>query len=125
MDANDAASYVQNLAGENANIIFGAMYDDSVSDAAKITVIATGLDDATTRQASVVGENKGKKTGAQPSASDQKKTASAGTSGFQMPKFNIPNAGTASAAAPQPQAPLISNVPKKDIQIPEFLRNRK
>ena len=52
MDANDAASYVQNLAGENANIIFGAMYDDSVSDAAKITVIATGLDDATTRQAS-------------------------------------------------------------------------
>lgn len=125
MDANDAASYVQNLAGENANIIFGAMYDDSVSDAAKITVIATGLDDATTRQASVAGENKGKKTAAQPSASDQKKTASAGTSGFQMPKFNIPNAGTASAAAPQPQAPLTSNVPKKDIQIPEFLRNRK
>lgn len=125
MDANDAASYVQNLAGENANIIFGAMYDDSVSDAAKITVIATGLDDATTRQASVAGENKGKKTAAQPSASDQKKTASAGTSSFQMPKFNIPNAGTASAAAPQPQAPLTSNVPKKDIQIPEFLRNRK
>ena len=61
MDANDAASYVQNLAGENANIIFGAMYDDSVSDAAKITVIATGLDDATTRQASVNGDTKGKK----------------------------------------------------------------
>ena len=32
MDANDAASYVQNLAGEDANIIFGAMYDDSVAD---------------------------------------------------------------------------------------------
>ena len=32
MDANDAASYVQNLAGEDANIIFGAMYDDSVTD---------------------------------------------------------------------------------------------
>ena len=41
MDANDAASYVQNLAGEDANIIFGAMYDDSVTDTAKITVIAT------------------------------------------------------------------------------------
>lgn len=31
MDANDAASYVQNLAGEDANIIFGAMYDDTVA----------------------------------------------------------------------------------------------
>ena len=43
MDANDAASYVQELTGEDANIIFGAMYDDSKSDEATITVIATGL----------------------------------------------------------------------------------
>ena len=125
MDANDAASYVQNLAGENANIIFGAMYDDSVSDMAKITVIATGLDDATTRQASVTGDAKGKKPAANQAASDQKKAAASGTSGFQMPKFNMPNTGAASAAAPQQHTPLTSNVPKKDIQIPEFLRNRK
>ena len=32
MDASDAAEYVQELAGEDANIIFGAMYDDSVAD---------------------------------------------------------------------------------------------
>ena len=50
MDANDAASYVQNLAGEDANIIFGAMYDDTAVDSAKITVIATGLNDATAKQ---------------------------------------------------------------------------
>lgn len=43
MDANDAASYVQELTGEDANIIFGAMYDDSRADEATITVIATGL----------------------------------------------------------------------------------
>ncbi len=43
MDANDAAEYVQDLAGEEANIIFGAMYDDSKTDEATITVIATGL----------------------------------------------------------------------------------
>ena len=43
MDAADAAEYVQDLAGEDANIIFGAMYDDSKSDEATITVIATGL----------------------------------------------------------------------------------
>ena len=42
MDANDAASYVQDLAGDNANIIFGAKYDESMTDEATITVIATG-----------------------------------------------------------------------------------
>ena len=44
MDANDAASYVQDLAGEEANIIFGAKYDETMVDEATITVIATGLD---------------------------------------------------------------------------------
>jgi cell division protein FtsZ len=45
MDANDAASYVQDLAGDDANIIFGAKYDESMTDGATITVIATGLED--------------------------------------------------------------------------------
>ena len=43
MDASDAAEFVQDLAGEDANIIFGAMYDDSRTDEATMTVIATGL----------------------------------------------------------------------------------
>lgn len=46
-DASDAASYVQELAGDNVNIIFGAMYDETKSDSCRITVIATGLEDAT------------------------------------------------------------------------------
>jgi len=45
-DASDAAGYVQNLAGEDVNIIFGAMYDDTKSDTCTITVIATGLGEA-------------------------------------------------------------------------------
>jgi cell division protein FtsZ len=45
MDANDAASYVQDLAGDDANIIFGAKYDESMTDGATITVIATGLEE--------------------------------------------------------------------------------
>ena len=45
MEANEAASYVQELAGESANIIFGARYDDSVADTCTITVIATGLEE--------------------------------------------------------------------------------
>ena len=50
MDANDAASYVQELTGEEANIIFGAMYDDTVADYCRITVIATGLNDDNLQQ---------------------------------------------------------------------------
>jgi cell division protein FtsZ len=46
-DASDAASYVQELAGDDVNIIFGAMYDASKTDSCTVTVIATGLEDAT------------------------------------------------------------------------------
>ena len=44
MDANDAASHVQDLAGDNVNIIFGAKYDENMTDEVQITVIATGLE---------------------------------------------------------------------------------
>ncbi|MGF7144791.1 cell division protein FtsZ [Anaerotaenia torta] len=44
VEANDAATLVQELAGDSANIIFGAMFDDVNPDTATITVIATGLD---------------------------------------------------------------------------------
>ena len=44
IEANEAASYVQELAGDDANIIFGAMFDETAQDEATITVIATGLD---------------------------------------------------------------------------------
>ncbi|MBQ2803656.1 MAG: cell division protein FtsZ, partial [Lachnospiraceae bacterium] len=44
-DASDAAGYVQELAGDDVNIIFGAMYDETKTDSCTITVIATGLED--------------------------------------------------------------------------------
>ena len=45
IEANEAAMYVEELAGEAAIIIFGAMYDDTNPDSATITVIATGLEE--------------------------------------------------------------------------------
>lgn len=45
-EANEAASYVQDLTGEDAEIIFGARYDDTYPDECTITVIATGLEDS-------------------------------------------------------------------------------
>ncbi|MDO5409301.1 MAG: cell division protein FtsZ [Lachnospiraceae bacterium] len=44
MDTSEAAEYVQELAGDEVNIIFGARYDENMADEVIITVIATGLD---------------------------------------------------------------------------------
>ncbi len=117
MDANDAASYVQELTGEEANIIFGAMYDDSVADYARITVIATGLSDAAPKTNSFGG----RATASSPFS--VRKPAAAGTStpvsGLNMPSFNLPNMNSSFAS----KVPT-STVQKKDIQIPDFLKNR-
>ena len=126
MDASDAAEYVQDLAGEDANIIFGAMYDDSVTDTAKITVIATGLNDATAKQASV----------SRKEPADARKSAFSSSSFSAQAAAPVHTAPKASAPVqPQPQVQvqpqvqaqqtMTSNVPKKDIQIPDFLRNRR
>ena len=45
LEANEAATYVQEMTGEDANIIFGAMMDEEHSDSVTITVIATGLEE--------------------------------------------------------------------------------
>lgn len=44
-DVNVAASYVREVAGEEANVIFGVMYDENAEDSISITVIATGIED--------------------------------------------------------------------------------
>jgi len=42
-EVNEASSLIQNAAHEDANIIFGAVLDESMGDDVKITVIATGF----------------------------------------------------------------------------------
>ncbi len=94
MDANDAASYVQELAGDDANIIFGAKYDDSTEDFVNITVIATGLNDG--------NEKKAEKTTSIP----------------------ITNMGSVSQALNDAvNRPVTPSRQPKDISIPTFLRN--
>ena len=45
-EVNDASTIIQNAAHEDANIIFGAVQDESMGDDVKITVIATGFREA-------------------------------------------------------------------------------
>ena len=109
MDANDAASYVQDITGDDANIIFGAMYDDSVADACTITVIATGLTD----------------TNARPKKEEKPAPKAAAPEEKPMPKLVKPAYNQYKAQAPQidfQQTPVKSNVEKQDIQIPDFLK---
>jgi len=45
-EVHEASSVIQKAAHENANIIFGAVMDEKMKDAVKITVIATGFGEA-------------------------------------------------------------------------------
>ncbi|MDD2972814.1 MAG: cell division protein FtsZ [Lachnospiraceae bacterium] len=118
-DASDAASYVQELAGDEVNIIFGAMYDESASDTCTITVIATGLED-TPVQPKFSGNIYGSK-----SIQTAKKTV--------MPTSTLAAPGVTPGTTPQIkpitgiQKPhdLRSNVEEKSLKIPDFLQRNK
>ena len=45
-EVNEAAEIIQGAADQNSNIIFGAVVDDGLGDAVRVTVIATGFDAA-------------------------------------------------------------------------------
>ena len=55
VEANEAAMFVEELAGENANIIFGAMFDEKAQDECTITVIATGIREQNAAQRNLFG----------------------------------------------------------------------
>ena len=120
MDANDAASYVQELTGEDSNIIFGAMYDDSVADYARITVIATGLSDLEAKSTQFGNRSNTTPFSVRKPAAANTATAQAQPT-MSMPSFNLPN--MQSSPTFNTKMPS-STVQKKDIQIPDFLRNR-
>ena len=143
VEANEAASYVEELAGDNANIIFGAMYDENAQDECKITVIATGIEDSAATSSAFDTLKKP----AQPKASTPAAQAAEpaarptvpsflnGTTSFQ-PQLRPTTPVTAApqeqpltqgAAQVQPQQPTFRPQQNKEmsINIPDFLRNRK
>ena len=141
MDANDAASYVQDLAGENANIIFGAKYDETMTDQASITVIATGLEDVSSNMAApqkaaaqggVAANIQGHMTypnqmGQRPGAGMT--TPNTVTNGLHTTANGLHTTGIQQASATQtysgiqrPRQPE-STVKPVEINIPDFLKN--
>lgn len=140
IEANEAATFVQELAGETANIIFGAMFDDTIPDEATITVIATGLDERQAMEATNnltnslnsnlkndyrfqgtqnntgFGRSPVNTTNTQPR---QTPTGNTNTNAFgSNPSFNRP--------VSQPTAQSTnSNVSDHGIKIPEFLQKNR
>ena len=142
MDANDAASYVQDLAGDEANIIFGAKYDEAMNDTAKITVIATGLEANKKPSVTPLMSSGMKYTSTTAAAAGSVNrtmnsglTSRNGLNGAAGNSYtrNLGTAGMTGAAPTTPVNPAFtgiqkpkrpeSNVPEKDIQIPTFLKN--
>lgn len=135
MDASDAAEYVQDLAGEDANIIFGAMYDDARADEATITVIATGLHNvggSASKLKSRLESQKGSGMG-QPSVFDRGPQVRTGQPpqldiGMISPKGNVAGgtiqrkpAGGTSPTLDVPRTPT-SKVKEQSIKIPDFFK---
>ena len=114
LDANDAASYVQEMVGDEANIIFGAMYDDTEVDTCRITVIATGLVD--------VDESAVRANNRQQATNDM----------FRRPQEYTRPQTTYTAPQPQREQPnyklnssnVKTSVPASEIQIPDFLKRK-
>ncbi len=113
-DADDAANYVQQIAGDEINIIFGAMYDDSQPDTCKITVIATGLEEGQARPSLGTFGVKTGMPGQRP------------VSPLNMPKTNT---GTQQPVRPlftglQKPTDIRSKVEENQLKIPEFLQKK-
>ena len=124
-DASDAASYVQELAGDDVNIIFGAMYDESKSDSCTITVIATGLED---KANSAVQSRLGGGAAFRQPASHMTPTSLKGL----QPTAPVTPA-TQGGQAPRPVQPvpgihkpadIRSSVEEKSLKIPDFLQRK-
>ena len=120
MDANDAASYVQEMAGENANIIFGAMYDDTYADEASITVIATGLEDVNKEPQRTSGIRRNLVPDYRYPKQERRP---AGGYSFQKPAASttVSRTTTSTPSMGRLRTPE-SKVAEKDIQIPDFLK---
>lgn len=134
VEANEAASYVQELTGDDANIIFGAMYDESAQDEVSITVIATGLD-THGANSSVAKAMTGFKAASQPAPSNYsvpKQTQAAASEpvspvpSYTPPSYTPPTPAPAPAPAPAPTpTPYRPRNPEVQINIPDFLRNKR
>ena len=104
-EVHEASSIVQKIAAENANIIFGAVRDESMGDAVKVTVIATGI--------------KSERLGLRPLTGP--------SLAIRTAQQSVRTALARKEKLPVEQAPseMSAEIPKDDFDVPAFIRRRK
>ena len=137
MEVYDAANYITELVGEEANIIFGATYDDTIQDEASITVIATGLSEPAPSGVSATKTISGfrsldgllgrtstpfKAAPATPAAPAAPLSTPASAPEAPEKKPEAPAPATPSTYKRQPVEVPASSVPRREINVPGFLR---
>jgi cell division protein FtsZ len=103
-EVHEASSIVQQSAAENANIIFGAVLDESMEDAVKVTVIATGI--------------KSEQMGIKPLAG----ISPALKSVQESVKLRRQKAAAGSDEAPEAEDKARPEISEDDLDVPAFMR---
>lgn len=131
LEASEAASYIEELTGENSNIIFGVS-DGTGDDSVKITVIATGLDEDNTEQQaskspSFIRQTQAPKTNFPTRegqiASQTKKVNVQASEDFA--KQQSASQVTGQSIQPKPSVSYARGNEDGGIKIPEFLQRKK
>ena len=121
-DASDASNYVRSLTGEEINVIFGAMYDESNTDTCTITVIATGLEE----KMDPMGQSRVGTSNAFRSPASHITPSS--LKGFNLQPGAVPNSTVKPGVQPVPglqkPADIRSNVKDQSLKIPDFLQKK-
>jgi cell division protein FtsZ len=115
-EVQEACCIIQNAAHEDANIIFGAVLDEKMKDAVKITVIATGFKDSDIlhRQESRLGF-------AMPEINYPHREAMPEPEPAIVMEDYMPPSHAEAVATPMQQTPRFD---QDDLEVPAFLRKR-
>ncbi len=105
-EVNDAAEIIQNAADPNANIIFGAVIDESMSDDVRVTVIGTGFDHRPGRAARAEGRSRRDRVPGSTIASARRWRSPTTTSTCRRSCASMSSAaGPRQASTPSPESP--------------------
>ncbi len=137
-EVNEASDYITSYTGNDVDVFFGVINDDTMVDEVKVTIIATGLGEADVKASAITTASPVK-----PSMQYDSKTLSGlGVNKTAAPKptFTSPAKPAATpASAPKPAAPVTPSpapigiqkpqvnrsVNENEIKIPGFLKNNK
>jgi cell division protein FtsZ len=126
-EVQEACSIIQNAADDDANIIFGAVLDEKMKDAVKITVIATGFRDADRPRRKTESPGFVVSTGADDFGADDfdsKSTPPPMVMESNPPVASVPAASADVIALDSMRNAMIANFEQADLDVPAFLRKR-